>query len=150
MNYKEILKTLPHRYPFLLVDRVVEIKRVNQDPKSIVGDEIVAIKNVTFNEPHFQGHFPDDPIMPGVLITEAMAQASALVANKPHPTGGRWNFYMLGIDKARFRKPVVPGETLELKCKCIKQKSGFMTFECQAWVDKELKAEAEIFAQMVP
>lgn len=150
MNYKEILNNLPHRYPFLLVDKVIEIKRSSDDPKNIVGDEIIAVKNVTFNEPQFMGHFPENPIMPGVLIVEAMAQATGLCAYRPHPTGGKWNFFMLGIDKARFRKPVVPGDTLTLKCKCIKQKGGFLTFECKGYVDDELKAEAEVFAQMSP
>ncbi len=147
LNPTEILNTLPHRYPFLLVDKVLDIKR--GDAKGL-GDEIVVRKNVTFNEPFFQGHFPGMPIMPGVLVIEAMAQASALMAYRPHPKGGKWSFFILGIDGARFRKPVVPGDVLELKCKCIKIKSVFFTFDCKVYCDGELKAEAEIFAQMAP
>lgn len=149
LSAKDILNTLPHRYPFLLVDKVTDIKR--GDAKGL-GDEITAIKNITFNEPFFQGHFPDFPIMPGVLVIEAMAQACGLMAYRPHPggEGKKWNFFILGIDGARFRKPVVPGDTLEIKGKCIKIKSVFYTFACQVYCDGELKAEAEIFAQMMP
>lgn len=147
LNIKDILNLLPHRYPFLLVDKVIDITR--GDIKG-VGDEILAIKNVTVNEPFFEGHFPDAPIMPGVLVIEAMAQACGLMAYRPHPDGGKWKFFILGINEARFRKQVVPGDVLELKCKLIKAKGVFYTFQCTAHSDGELKANAEIFAQMMP
>lgn len=147
LNYKDVFNTLPHRFPFLLVDKVLDIKR---GEKNGLNDEIVAQKNVTFNEPFFQGHFPENPIMPGVLAIEAMAQASAMMAYRPHPTQGKWNFFILGVDGARFRKPIVPGDVLELKCKCIKIKGVFYTFACEVFCDGERKAEAEIFAQMMP
>lgn len=148
MSSKEILNILPHRYPFLLVDKVMDIKKVGGESR--VGDQIVAIKNITFNEPQFQGHFPEFPIMPGVLVIECMAQVCGLLAFKPHPSGGKWTFFILGIDKARFRKPIVPGDTLEIHAKVLKDKGAFVTFECQALAGGELKAEAEIFAQMSP
>ena len=90
------------------------------------------------------------PIMPGVLVIEAMAQACGLMAYRPHPSGGKWNFFILGINDARFRKQVIPGDVLELKCKLIKAKGVFYTFQCTAHSDGELKADAEIFAQMMP
>ncbi|MES2768709.1 MAG: 3-hydroxyacyl-ACP dehydratase FabZ [Bdellovibrionota bacterium] len=149
LSYKDVFNTLPHRFPFLLVDKVLDLKR--GDARGL-GDEIVAQKNVTFNEPYFQGHFPEMPIMPGVLVIESMAQACGMMAYRPHPSGTaeKWKFFILGIDGARFRKPIVPGDVLELKCKCIKVKSVFYTFDCKVYCDGELKAEAEIFAQMMP
>lgn len=147
LSYMEVFQTLPHRFPFLLVDKVLSIKR--GDAKGI-GDEVVAQKNVTFNEPFFQGHFPENPIMPGVLIIEAMAQACALAAYRPHPKGQKWKFFILGVDKARFRKPVVPGDVLELRGKIVKVKSTFYTFQAEVYCDGEMKAEAELFAQMSP
>mgnify|MGYP001078534132 CR=1 FL=1 len=147
-DYKDILNILPHRYPFLLVDRVIEIKRSGD--ASGVGDFIHAQKNVTFNEPFFEGHFPEFPIMPGVLIVEAMAQASGLLAHRPHPKGGKWNYFMVGVDECRFRRPVVPGDILELKCECKRVRSSLFSFHCEAWVNGELKAEAQVMAQMAP
>jgi 3-hydroxyacyl-[acyl-carrier-protein] dehydratase len=147
LSYKDVFSMLPHRFPFLLVDKVLDIKRGNERG---LGDEIVAQKNVTFNEPFFTGHFPESPIMPGVLVVESMAQASALMAYRPHPEGKKWSFLMLGVDGARFRRPVVPGDVLELRCKCTKIKSVFYTFECEVYCDGELKAEATILAQMMP
>jgi 3-hydroxyacyl-[acyl-carrier-protein] dehydratase len=146
-SIKDILNLLPHRYPFLLVDKVISIHR--GDEKNI-GAEIMAIKNVTINEPFFQGHFPEMPIMPGVLVIEAMAQACGLLAYRPHPSGKKWNFFILGVNEARFRKQVIPGDVLELKCKLLKAKGVFYTFQCTAHSDGELKADAEIFAQMSP
>lgn len=148
MTCKEIMEILPHRFPFLLVDKVVEIKRTPGENRA--GDEIVAIKNITISEPQFQGHFPDMPVMPGVLVIECMAQVCGLLAYKPHPSGGKWNFFILGIDKARFRKMILPGDTLEIHAKVLKDKGAFVTLECKAMVGNELKAEAEIFAQMSP
>lgn len=147
LSYMDVFNILPHRFPFLLVDKVLDIKR--GDPKGL-GDEIVVRKNVTFNEPFFSGHFPENPIMPGVLVIEAMAQASALMAYRPHPKGGKWSFFILGVDKARFRKPVVPGDVLELRAKLVRIKGTFYTFECEVHCDGERKAEAQILAQMSP
>jgi 3-hydroxyacyl-[acyl-carrier-protein] dehydratase len=145
-DHKDIYKILPHRFPFLLVDKVVSITRSGE--ANGVGDEIHAQKNVTFNEPFFTGHFPDMPIMPGVLIIEALAQAAGLCVHKPHPKGEKWNYFMLGVDNARFRKPVFPGEVLDLKCKLVKIRSNFFSFHCKAYANGELKAEADILAQM--
>lgn len=144
LSTMEIMGVLPHRFPFLLVDQVVD-----RGPNSSGQMEITAIKAVTINEPFFPGHFPHQPIMPGVLIIEALAQTCGLCAYKPHPNGGKWNFYILGIDGARFRKPVVPGVTLTLKGTLLKQKSSFLTFGCKAYIGDELVCEAEILAQMV-
>ncbi len=135
---EEILKILPHRYPFLLVDRVVEVT---------AGERLVAIKNVSFNEPHFMGHFPDHPVMPGVLILEAMAQAGALFVGHTDPKSiqGRLVYFMT-IDKVRFRKPVVPGDQLRLELKLIKRRRDVWRFVGHAYVDEALVAEAELMA----
>ncbi len=146
---QEILKVLPHRFPFLLVDRVLSLNRKG-GAGSRVGDEITVLKNITFNEPQFQGHFPDFPIMPGVLVVEAMAQSCGLLGFREHPTGGKWNFFILGIDKARFRKQIIPGDSLEIHSVILKDKGAFLTFQCKVHAGGELKAEAEIFAQMSP
>ncbi|MGO3344650.1 MAG: 3-hydroxyacyl-ACP dehydratase FabZ [Marinomonas sp.] len=137
MDVKEIRKYLPHRYPFLLVDRVIEIN---------LNDSIVAYKNVTVNEPFFTGHFPDYPIMPGVLIIEAMAQAAGILGfktmNKAPEDGSI--YYFVGSDKARFKRPVVPGDRLQLEAKIITEKRGIWKFECRATVDGELACSATI------
>lgn len=137
MDVKEIRQYLPHRYPFLLVDRVVEIN---------LNDSIVAYKNVTVNEPFFTGHFPDHPVMPGVLIIEAMAQAAGVLGFKTMdktPEDGSI-YYFVGADKARFKRPVVPGDRLQLEAKIITEKRGIWKFECKASVDGELACEATI------
>ncbi len=144
MSTVEIMGMLPHRFPFMLVDRVIDNK---VGPDGV--QEVTAIKAVTINEPFFPGHFPNHPIMPGVLIIEALAQACALLVFRPHPTGDKWKFYILGIDGARFRKPVLPGATLILKGRLLKQRSTFLTFDCKAYIGDELACEAEIMAQMV-
>src|SRR4051794_26055825 len=114
MDLLEIQKLLPHRYPFLLVDRVVEL---------VKGQKIVGFKNVTINEPFFQGHFPGHPVMPGVLILEALAQATALLAYKSEDIDPEKKVtYLMGIDGARFRKPVVPGDRLQLEVEILKHK----------------------------
>jgi 3-hydroxyacyl-[acyl-carrier-protein] dehydratase len=106
---------------------------------------------VTVNEPFFPGHFPGKPIMPGVLIIEAMAQACALLAAKPVPTGALlWDFFIVGIDTARFRRPVVPGDTLEMKCTITRERSKLFTFSCEATVDGQIVTQSEIMATMVP
>ncbi len=139
LDINEIMKTLPHRYPFLLVDRVKELE---------LNKRIVAIKNVTINEPFFQGHFPGHPIMPGVLIIEAMAQVGGILAYKSQPDTEGKVVYFMGIDKAKFRRPVVPGDTLEFVLEVIKQRRNIWVFKAQAFVDGERAAEAEIKATL--
>ncbi|PTM95087.1 3-hydroxyacyl-ACP dehydratase FabZ [Mycoplana dimorpha] len=136
---KEILTLLPHRYPFLLVDKIVDIDGDNS---------AVGIKNVTVNEPQFTGHFPDQPIMPGVLLIEGMAQtAGAICARK---TGSGSNLvYFMTIDNARFRKPVVPGDRVEYHVVKQKQRGNIWKFHCDAKVDGQLVAEADIGAMIV-
>lgn len=136
----ELFKLLPHRYPFLLIDRI----------ENIVGDEsAVGIKNVTFNEPHFNGHFPGEPIMPGVLIIEAMAQTAGAISARLHSDGKRKLVYFMTIDEVRFRKPVVPGDRLELHVKKTRQRGQIFKFDCHAVVDGNKVAEAKIGAMMV-
>ncbi len=148
-NIEDILSILPHRYPFLLVDKVLEIS--GGDATSRVGRYIRAVKNVTANEQFFPGHFPGKPIMPGVLIIEAMAQACALLAAKPVPAGiAQWDFFIVGCDSARFRKPVVPGDSLELVCAITRERQKLFSFTCEAKVDGQVATNAEIMATMVP
>jgi 3-hydroxyacyl-[acyl-carrier-protein] dehydratase len=136
-----ILELLPHRYPFLMVDRIVDMK----------GDEqAVGIKNVTANEPHFQGHFPGQPVMPGVLIIEGMAQtAGALCVNSRGQGGKPTLVYFMTIDKAKFRKPVLPGDRLEYHMKKIRNRTNIWKFDGVALVDGVKVAEAEISAMLV-
>jgi 3-hydroxyacyl-[acyl-carrier-protein] dehydratase len=137
MDIHEILEYLPHRFPFLLLDRVVSLE---------LGESIVAIKNVTINEPFFPGHFPYHPVMPGVLIVEAMAQAAAVLSFKT--TGLKPSkdtvYYFAGIDKARFKKPVAPGDQLELRVKIDRIIRGIGKYSGQALVNGEVVAEAEL------
>ncbi|MBU0676160.1 MAG: 3-hydroxyacyl-ACP dehydratase FabZ [Proteobacteria bacterium] len=134
----EILKVLPHRYPFVMVDRIIEF-----DP----GKSIVGLKNVTFNEPFFQGHFPGVPIMPGVLILEGMAQAAAVLAyySDPEKFGGKL-MYFAGMDGVRFRQKVVPGDQLIFKIEVIKFKTRVFKLRAKALVENNLVAEAELLA----
>ncbi|MBB3974841.1 3-hydroxyacyl-[acyl-carrier-protein] dehydratase [Rhizobium azooxidifex] len=136
---KDILTLLPHRYPFLLVDKIIEIDGDNS---------AIGIKNVTVNEPQFTGHFPDQPIMPGVLLIEGMAQtAGAICARK---TGSGTNLvYFMTIDNARFRKPVIPGDRVEYHVVKQKQRGNIWKFHCDAKVDGQLVAEADIGAMIV-
>ena len=137
MDINEILQHLPHRYPFLLIDRVTEFK---------AGESLVGYKNVTYNEPFFQGHFPERPVMPGVLLLEAMAQATGLLAFKTIERGARRQslYFLVGIDKARFKQPVEPGDQLILHAKLLRSKRGIWVFDCRATVDGNLVASAEI------
>ena len=137
-DIQEIAALLPHRYPFLLIDRVV-----NLTPN----EEIVALKNVTMNEPFFQGHFPSAPIMPGVLIVEAMAQAGGVLVldSLPKDKHGR-PVYFMGLDKVRFRKPVVPGDQIVFEVKLLKLRSKAAKLAARATVDDNLVAEAELMA----
>ncbi len=144
MNIQDILKTLPHRYPFLLVDRVTEI---------VPMEYVKAYKNVTFNEPFFQGHFPDQPIMPGVLIIEAMAQVGIiLVAKSLAEKADMENtlYVFSGIEKVRFRKPVLPGDKLEIICKNPRNKLALWKMTAEAYVDGKLVASAELTAAGTP
>jgi 3-hydroxyacyl-[acyl-carrier-protein] dehydratase len=137
MDINAILKHLPHRYPFLLVDRVLEV---------VPGERIHALKNVSFNEPFFPGHFPRYPVMPGVLIIEALAQAAALLSFKSMDTKPDENsvYFFVGIDGARFKKPVVPGDQLHLHVTLGRQSRGLWKFKCEAKVDDQIASEAEI------
>ena len=136
LEISKVMELLPHRYPFLLVDRVLAI-----DP----GQSLSAIKNVTINEPFFQGHFPNQPIMPGVLILEAMAQATGLLAFADMGEERQHKLYMLvGIDKSRFRGQVVPGDQLKLEISLKRSMRGIGIYQCRALVDGEIVAEAEM------
>ena len=137
MNIEDIKEYLPQRYPFLLVDRVVKIE---------LGESIVAYKNVTVNENFFEGHFPGKPIMPGVLIIEALAQAAGVLGFKSQekrPKDG-YLYYFVGADKVRLKRPVVPGDRLMLEARIVTGKRGIYKFDCRASVDGELVGSAEI------
>lgn len=136
----EIMQLLPHRYPFLLVDKIIDI---NGD------DSAIGIKNVTANEPQFMGHFPARPIMPGVLLVEAMAQTAGAICARKQGAGGNLVYFMT-IDNARFRKPVVPGDRVEFHVVKQKQRGNIWKFHCDAIVDGNLVAEADIGAMMRP
>ena len=137
LDIYEILEHLPHRYPFLLIDRVTEC---------IPGETLIGYKNVSYNEPYFTGHFPQRPVMPGVLILEALAQATGILAFR---TLGRVPdenslYYFVGVDKARFKQPVEPGDQLQLSVKFIKEKRGIWKFEGVASVDGDVVCSAEL------
>jgi len=137
MDINEILQHLPHRYPFLLIDRVTEFK---------AGESLVGYKNVTYNEPFFHGHFPERPVMPGVLLLEAMAQATGLLAFKTVERGAKREslYFLVGIDKARFKQPVEPGDQLILRADLLRSRRGIWVFDCKASVDGNVVASAEI------
>ena len=141
MDIHRILKQLPHRYPFLMVDRVLEIDK---------GKSIKALKNVSINEPFFEGHFPHRPVMPGVLMLEALAQAAALLAFDAMdavPTDDMV-YYFAGIDSARFKRPVEPGDQLILEAELLRTKAGIFKFKARATVGQELAVEAELTCAM--
>src|SRR6187402_3193651 len=126
LDILELLKLLPHRYPFLMIDKIVDID---------CDDSAVGIKNVTFNEPHFLGHFPGQPVMPGVLIIEAMAQTAGAICIHKMKSDKPSIVYFMTIDGAKFRKPVVPGDQLRLSVRKLKQRSSIWRFACEATVD---------------
>ena len=140
MDIREIMQSLPHRYPFLLLDRVLEMKN---------GERLVALKNVTYNEPFFQGHFPGVPVMPGVLIIEAMAQAGAVLVLHDMKDRGDKLVYFAGIDKARFRRPVRPGDQIRMTLDVFKLRSRTCVMRGVAEVDGQVAAQAEILSAMV-
>ncbi|MCM2282538.1 MAG: 3-hydroxyacyl-ACP dehydratase FabZ, partial [Bdellovibrionaceae bacterium] len=142
----EIMRILPHRFPFLLVDRVDELVR-GPGPNRI-GTKIRAIKNVTFNEPFFPGHFPHRPVMPGVLQLEAMAQAAALAC--VDKDGVKMDVAIAAVDNARFRRPVVPGDTMELTAEVTKDRGQILQIRCEARVRGQVVAEMEVMAKMFP
>ena len=143
MNINEVLKHVPQRYPIIMIDRVKECEP---------GKRVVAIKNVSVNEPYFQGHFPGRPIMPGVLILEAMAQAASLLFNAEGAPKSHADtlYYYVGIDDARFKKPVVPGDQLELEVKLERVLRNIGKFSCVARVDGGVVAEATILCSVQP
>ena len=136
----EILKILPHRYPFLLVDRILEVEK---------GKRIVGIKNVTFNEEFFQGHFPGNPVMPGVLIVEAMAQVSAIGLHGVVPDQEKKILYLSAVDRCKFRRPVVPGDQLRIEAEILNLKSRICKCRAVATVDGKVCAEAELLSTLV-
>ena len=140
MDIQDILRLLPHRYPLLLVDRIVE----KEDGKRIVG-----IKNVTINEPFFQGHFPGHPIMPGVLIIEAMAQTAGLLVLDQIDNPNEKVVYFMSIDKAKFRRPVVPGDQLRMEIEILKMRGKTCRMRGETFVDGQRTAEAEMMAAVV-
>jgi 3-hydroxyacyl-[acyl-carrier-protein] dehydratase len=140
LDVTEIQKILPHRYPFLFVDSIVEMERLKR---------VVGIKNVTINESHFQGHFPGQPIMPGVLIIESMAQTGGLLLLQEVPDRESKLLYFVAVDGARFRRPVVPGDQLRVEMKVISWRGDFCKLEGRATVDGQLAAEATLMCKMV-
>lgn len=138
IDINEIMRLLPHTYPFLLVDKIIEL----EPSKRIVG-----IKNVTFNEPFFTGHFPGKPIMPGVLILEAMAQTGGVLAFKSFP-GMEGSVFLTGIDEARLRRPVIPGDQLKMIMEVVRHRREIWVFNGTALVDDDIAAEARIMAML--
>jgi 3-hydroxyacyl-[acyl-carrier-protein] dehydratase len=140
MDVVEIQKVLPHRFPFLMIDGIVEAERLKR---------IVAVKNVTINEAHFQGHFPGQPVMPGVLILEGMAQAGGLLLLLEIPDGEKKLLYLAAVDGVRFRRPVVPGDQMRIEVKVLNWRGDFCKIEGKATVNGQLVAEATLMCKMI-
>jgi 3-hydroxyacyl-[acyl-carrier-protein] dehydratase len=140
----EIEQILPHRYPFLLIDRILELSGGSQEDRK--GRKIVARKNITFNEPQFTGHFPGNPVYPGVMMIETMAQAAALAAYDPAKKANK--IYIASINNAKFRAPVIPGDVVEIHTECTKDRGSLVIFNCSAKVEGKVVAEAEIWAKI--
>ncbi len=158
LNINEIQKFLPHRIPFLLIDRILEIHPVGDIESAPLaaakGTKVVALKNVTYNEPYFQGHFPGFAIVPGVLLIETMAQAASFsvypsLAQDVSSLSRDFQCVLVGVDRARFRKPVIPGDTLRIETEVMKCRGKLWTFACNIFVEKQRVAEAEILANLV-
>ncbi len=141
LDIGRVLARLPHRYPFLLIDRVLECEP---------GERLLALKNVTINEPFFQGHFPERPVMPGVLIVEALAQATCLLALETEPSAEDEVYLLAGVDKARFKRPVLPGDGLHLETRLLKRRRGVWLFDAKALVEGTVAASAEIMCTARP
>jgi beta-hydroxyacyl-ACP dehydratase FabZ len=140
IDIRKILSFLPHRYPFLMVDRILEL---------VPDQHVVGLKNVTFNEPHFQGHFPDQPIMPGVLVLEAMGQTGGILAHESMPEIQHGTlFYFMAMDRVRFRKPVVPGDQLIMEIRILKKRSRAIKMAGTARVEDAVAVEAELMASL--
>lgn len=143
LNYEDIIKIIPHRYPFLMVDRIIEME---------LGERIVGIKNVTINEPFFQGHFPGNPIMPGVLIVEAMAQIGGVLARLTifgeQGEDSEASVFFMSIDKVKFRKPVVPGDQIRFELQTLRAGSRIWKMGGKAFVGEDLVSEAELMASI--
>lgn len=137
MNIQEIQRILPHRYPFLMLDRVLEVTP---------GERVVALKNVSINEPYFQGHFPGAPVMPGVMLVEAIAQACGIIALTANPDYHDKVVYLCALDGFRFRKPVVPGDQVRFTVEKVAEKRAIWKFSARAEVDGKLVAEGEVMA----
>lgn len=137
---KDIMKLIPQRYPFLFVDKVEEL---------VEGKNIIAIKNVSIDEPFFKGHFPDMPTLPGVIIIEALAQTSGILAAKSLPQGIKAIPYLVGVNNFKFRQPVVPGDSIRLESFIKRRIRNFTTFECKAYVNDKIVAEGEILTAIV-
>ncbi len=142
LDINEVMNFLPHRYPFLMIDRILEFE---------ADKRVVGLKNVTINEPFFQGHFPGHPIMPGVLLLEAMAQTGGVMVLKALPEGEAQKkvLYFMSIDKAKFRKPVLPGDQVRFELELLKSRGSIKSFKAEAKVDGAVVAEAEMMAMMV-
>src|SRR5512147_1458160 len=140
LDISQVMALLPHRYPFLLIDRILEME---------TGKKIVGLKNVTINEPFFQGHFPGHPIMPGVLLVEAMAQVGGVLALLSDPNPETKVLYFMSIDKVKFRKPVLPGDQVRFEMEVIKQRGPIKSFKAEATVEGAVVAEAEMMAMIV-
>jgi 3-hydroxyacyl-[acyl-carrier-protein] dehydratase len=158
LNINQIQRFLPHRTPFLLVDRILEIHPVGDldapPPSAGVGTRVVGLKNISFNEPYFQGHFPNFPIVPGVLIVESMAQVASFsiypnMLKDIDRLSREFQCILVGVDHARFRKPVVPGDTLRIETEVAKCRGKLWAFQCTASVDGQKVAEAEILANLI-
>ncbi len=139
-NIQDIIKLIPHRYPFILIDKIENM---------IPGESLTAIKNVTINEPFFQGHFPGQPVMPGVLILESMAQAGSFLALKTVDDPMSKNMLFSGVDSAKFRKPIMPGDTIVIKMRMARRKLNLCIFEGEAYVGESLVTKAKISATIV-
>ena len=146
LDINEIANRLPHRYPFLMIDRVLHFE-FGEDPEKYVGRKIVCRKNVTMNEPYFMGHFPENPVMPGVLQVETMAQAGAMACCTDPDKN--LNVLIAKISEAKFRRPVIPGDILEVRAEILADKRSLLTVQCELLCDGDRVAEAKVMAKII-